>query len=135
MSSGSHKDQVLRFFDAISAGDEAVLGEMLAEDARWVIPRSAPEPFAGTHRGNDKIAGMMVNAVAETFEPGSQRFDVLLMVEDGDVVVAEANITARTPAGEVYDNFYVFIFEFEDGRVRELREHVDTVYAANFFAR
>ena len=135
MSGGSHKDQVLRFFDAISAGDEAVLGEMLAEDARWVIPRSAPEPFAGTHRGKRKIAGMMVNAVAEVFEAGSQRFDVLLMVEDGDVVVAEANITARTPAGEVYDNFYVFIFEFEDGRVRELREHVDTIYAANFFAR
>lgn len=135
MSGGSHKDRVLRFFDAISAGDEATLCEMLAEDARWVIPRSAPEPFAGTHRGNRKIAGMMVSSVAETFEPGSQSFDILLMVEDGDVVVAEANIKARTPSGEVYDNLYVFIFEFENERVRELREHVDTIYAANFFAR
>ena len=135
MSGGSHKDRVLRFFDSISAGDEAALCEMLTEDARWVIPRSAPEPFAGTHRGNRKIARMMVQSVAETFEPGSQQFDVLLMVEDGDVVVAEANIKARTPAGEVYDNFYVFIFEFENGRIRELREHVDTIYAANFFAR
>jgi len=57
------------------------------------------------------------------------------MLEEGAVVIAEANIKARTPAGDVYDNLYVFIFEFEDGRVRELREHVDTIYAANFFAR
>jgi len=135
MPGANHKEEVLRFFDAISAGDEATLIEMLAEDARWVIPRSAPEPFAGTHRGNRKIAGMMVQSVAETFAPGSQRFEILLMVEEGDVVVAEANIKARTPAGEVYDNFYVFIFEFENGKVGELREHVDTIYAANFFAR
>ena len=135
MSGSRYKDQVLRFFDAISGGDEATLCEMLAEDACWVIPKSAPEPFAGSHRGNRTIAGMMVNSVAQTFEPGSQSFDVLLMVEEGEVVVAEANIKARTPAGEVYDNFYVFIFEFENGKVRELREHVDTIYAANFFAR
>ena len=131
----SLKGQVHRFFAAISSGDEETLCEMLAEDATWVIPRSAPAPFGGTHRGNRKIAGMMVASVGETFEPGSQTFDVLLMLEEGDVVVAEANIKARTPAGDVYDNLYVFIFEFEDGRVRELREHVDTIYAANFFAR
>ena len=135
MPAGSHKDRVLRFFDAISSGDQETLCEMLAEDATWVIPRSAPAPFAGTHRGNRKIADMMVASVGETFEPGSQTFDVLLMLEEGDVVVAEANIKARPPAGDVYDNFYVFIFEFENGRVRELREHVDTIYAANFFAR
>ena len=131
----SLKGQVLRFFAAISSGDEETLCEMLAEDATWVIPRSAPAPFGGTHRGNRKIAGMMVASVGETFEPGSQTFDVLLMLEEGGVVIAEANIKARTPAGDIYDNLYVFIFEFEDGRVRELREHVDTIYAANFFAR
>ena len=135
MTAESHKDHVLRFFQAISGGDEKTLCEMLAEDARWVIPRSAPAPFGGTHQGNRKIAGMMVKSVAETFAPGSQTFDVLLMVEEEGVVVAEANIKARTPGGDVYDNFYVFIFEFENGRVRELREHVDTIYAANFFAR
>lgn len=135
MPTESLKDQVHRFFAAISSGDEETLCEMLAEDAAWVIPRSAPAPFGGTHRGNRKIAGMMVASVGETFEPGSQTFDVLLMLEEGDVVIAEANIKARTPAGDVYDNFYVFIFEFEDGKVRELREHVDTIYAANFFAR
>jgi ketosteroid isomerase-like protein len=135
MPAESLKDQVLRFFAAISSGDEETLCEMLAEDATWVIPRSAPAPFGGTHRGNRKIAGMMVASVRDTFVPGSQTFDVLLMLEEGDVVIAEANIKARTPAGDVYDNLYVFIFEFEDGRVRELREHVDTIYAANFFAR
>ena len=135
MPTESLKDQVHRFFAAISSGDEETLCEMLAEDATWVIPRSAPAPFGGTHRGNRKIAGMMVASVGETFEPGSQTFDVLLMLEEGGVVIAEANIKARTPAGDVYDNLYVFIFEFEDGRVRELREHVDTIYAANFFAR
>ena len=135
MPAESLKDQVLRFFAAISSGDEETLCEMLAEDATWVIPRSAPAPFGGTHRGNRKIAGMMVASVRDTFVPGSQTFDVLLMLEEGDVVIAEANIKARTPAGDVYDNFYVFIYEFENGKVRELREHVDTIYAANFFAR
>jgi ketosteroid isomerase-like protein len=135
MPDESNKERVLRFFDAICAGDGETLKAMLAPDARWVIPRSAPEPFAGTHVGNEKIAQMMVASVAQTFEPGSQTVDVLLMVAEGNAVVAETNIKARTPQGEEYDNFYAFIFEFEKGLVSELREHVDTAYAANFFAR
>ena len=135
MSSGSHKDQVLRFFDAISAGDEAVLGEMLAEDARWVIPRSAPEPYAGRHRGAERIAGMMVGSIDGTFVADSVDWRPGVMVGEGDLVMAEANLRATTPDGRTYDNHYVFVAEFDpaSGRIAELREHVDTRYAAGFF--
>ena len=48
---------------------------------------------------------------------------------------AEANLRAATPGGETYDNQYVFVAEFDssNGRIAELREHVDTKYAAGFF--
>ena len=48
---------------------------------------------------------------------------------------AEANLRAETPGGQRYDNHYVFVGEFdpETGHITELREHVDTKYAAAFF--
>ena len=47
--------------------------------------------------------------------------------------MGRTRLTATHLDGRQYDNRYVFVFEFLDGRIAELREHVDTVYAARFF--
>jgi ketosteroid isomerase-like protein len=43
-------------------------------------------------------------------------------------------MTAQRPNGAPdYDNDYVFVFELRGGRIAEIREHVDTRYAAKVF--
>ena len=122
------------FLAALEPRDRPALEALFAPDARWVIPRSAPEPYAGVHRGSARILDLMLGASEHAFAPGTHRIEERCLATEGDVVFAEVRMTARSPRGSDYENFYVFVFEFDGDRIRELREHVDTRYAASFFA-
>jgi len=128
------------YFEAIERGDRAALVRLFDPEVRWRVPKGAIAPYGGLHQGAQKIAEMMLGAVGTAFVPGTQKFDVGLMLAEGDVVIAETRMTARRPprAGKAeappdYDNAYVFVFEFAGGRLVEVREHVDTRYAAEAF--
>jgi ketosteroid isomerase-like protein len=130
-----NKQTLRALLAAIEVGDAERIESLFLPEAHWVIPRSAPEPYAGTHVGAKKIAEMMVGSIAQSFVAESVDWRPGLMVGEGDHVMAEANLRASTPGGEVYDNHYVFVAELDSasGRIAELREHVDTKYAAKFF--
>lgn len=130
-----NKTTLVGLLEAIEAGDRAAIEARFLPDARWVIPRGAPEAVAGTHVGAGKIAEMMVGSIDASFAPGSVDWRPGLIMAEGDAVMLEANLRARTGAGDLYDNHYCFVAEFDpaSGRIAELREHVDTSYAAGFF--
>src|SRR5262245_29030158 len=121
------------FFAALGRGDRQALAEICRDDMEWTVPKGAVAQ-AGTHVGAAEVFDRMLQSTSATFVAGSQRFDVLHEIAEGDVVMIEARFRAKGINGRDYDNAYVFVFEFEDGRVRRLREHVDTRYAAEFFA-
>lgn len=50
------------------------------------------------------------------------------------VQAVETALTAETPDKRSYRNSDTFFFEFEDDRIAEIRKHVDTRYAADFFS-
>ena len=125
---------VRAYFEAVAAGDEAGLVAIFTPDLRWRVPRGAIEPYAGLHESREKIVGMMLGAVGQAFVPGTQRTDVRLVLFGDDVACAETVMTAEAPDGRRYENDYTFFFEFRDGRIAEIREHVDTRQAALFFA-
>jgi ketosteroid isomerase-like protein len=52
---------------------------------------------------------------------------------DGDTVVAEVRLEATLAHGGHYDNDYCFVFELEDGRIRQVREYMDTQRGARWF--
>ncbi len=133
MSLEANKAIARAYLAATDRGDRAAMLERVTDDLVWIVPDSAPPPYAGRHEGGAHIVDMMLGAVAASFEAGTQHTEVRLMIGEGDVVVAETRMRARTPAGETYDNRYVFVYELREGRIREIREHVDTRYAASFF--
>lgn len=130
-----NKRSLLALLEAIEARDRKAIEAIFLPEGRWGIPQGAPEEVAGTHTGAAKIAEMMVGAIDSTFVGSSVDWRPGLIVGEGDVVMLEANLRATTSAGAVYDNHYVFVAEFDakSGRIEELREHVDTSYAAGFF--
>jgi len=134
MSLARRKRLARDFLAALERRDRAALESLLSPEARWVIPRSAPEPFAGVHQGRGRIIDLMLGASEQAFVPGTHRIEELRMAAEGDVVFAEVRMHAKSPRGPDYENFYVFVFEFEGDRIRELHEHVDTRHAASFFA-
>jgi ketosteroid isomerase-like protein len=134
VSNEQNKRLARRFFEAIDAGDPRELRTLLRDDVVWVVPRSAPAPYGGRHQGADRIVELMLGAVEGTFVPGTQAYEIRVMVAEDDHVLAETQLSARTPDGREYRNFYCFVFEMNDGRIAEIREHVDTIYAASFFS-
>jgi ketosteroid isomerase-like protein len=121
------------YFDAVCQADENRLRDLFADDIRWRIPKGAIEPFGGIHEGAEKVLEMMLGAVGESFVAGSQQFQISTALFGKDVACMETEMTARSPDGRNYRNDYTFFFEFRDGRISEIREHVDTRYAAGFF--
>ena len=123
------------YFDAVAQGDQSRLMRLFTTDLRWRVPKGAIEPYAGLHEGAEKIIDMMLGAVSRAFVAGSQKTEILNLVFGDDLAIAETEMRATSPEGQQYLNDYVFCFEFRDGRIAEIREHVDTRYAADFFAK
>ena len=122
------------YFDAVGKGDQGRLMRLFTTDLRWRVPKGAIKPYAGLHEGAEKIIDMMLGAVSGAFVAGSQKTEILNLVFGDDLAIAETEMRATSPEGQQYRNDYVFCFEFRDGHIAEIREHVDTRYAADFFA-
>ncbi len=122
------------YFAAVAKGDRKGLKLLFTPDLRWRVPKGAIEPYAGLHEGAEKVIDMMLGAVSGAFVAGSQRTEILKLVFGDDLAIAETEMRATSPDGQQYRNDYVFCFEFREGRIAEIREHVDTRYAADFFA-
>jgi ketosteroid isomerase-like protein len=122
-----------RSFDAVCAADAERLRDLFTHDLRWRVPKGAIEPFGGSHDGADRIIELMLGAVGGSFVDGSQKFRILTTLFGADIACVETEMTASTPDGREYRNGYTFFFEFREGRISEIREHVDTRYAAEFF--
>jgi ketosteroid isomerase-like protein len=134
MSVDTNKASVRAYFDAVGRGDRAALLALFRPDLRWSVPKGAIAPYGGMHHGAERIAEMMLGAVNAAFVAGTQRTAIGLLLAERDVVVAETRMTAKRPNGAPdYDNAYVFVFEFSGGKIAEIREHVDTRYAAQVF--
>ena len=52
---------------------------------------------------------------------------------DGDCVVVEHTGRNETPDGRRYDNNYCWVLRFEDGRIQEVREYMDTQLVTDTF--
>lgn len=133
-----NKARVRAYFDAIERGDREGLVALFHPEVRWRVPKGAIAPYGGMHHGAQKIADMMLGAVGTAFVPGTQRITIRLMLAEGDVVIAETRMTAKRPPRNGapvpdYDNDYVFVVELEGDTIVEIREHVDTSYAAGAF--
>lgn len=121
------------YFTAVCAGDAEGLRALLADDLRWRVPKGAIPPYGGVHEGAEAVIDMMLGAVGASFVDGSQRFEVRTTLIGEDVVCKETEMTAEGVDGRSYRNDYTFFFVFRDERIAEIREHVDTRYAAEFF--
>jgi ketosteroid isomerase-like protein len=121
------------FFRGITEADDVAMLSLLHPDAQWVVPKTAAPPYGGRHRGARTIVDMMLLAVKGAFLPRTAVHRMLMLMSDDERVVVETNMTALQASGRKYDNHYVFIFEFQDGLITEIREHVDTAYAVKFF--
>jgi len=126
MSAADNKRLVRRYFEAMRS-DSSGLPELLAEDVTWWAPSSSA--LGGLWAGRQAVLDRMASG-AGLYDSGHP-MDVTIeqMVAEDDWVSVQMTLEARTARGEPYRNHYHFAFRIEDRRIREVREHLDTLYA------
>jgi ketosteroid isomerase-like protein len=110
---------VRRGYEALSRGDLTTLTELLGDDVSWHTPGCSP--FAGDVVGRKAVFARLGRYLAET--GGTFRADLkrVLADEDGRVIGIHHNVAERV--GRRLDIYCCVVFELENGRIVDGREH------------
>ena len=129
MTTGNAKQVVRRYLDARLAGDLDTIRDSFSEDAVWRMYGDLP--IAGPWRGRDEIVDDFLTTVGtQLYQAGTQHFDFPTLIAEENTVALEWHVTAKTSAGADYDNHYCGIFTVHGNHITEVREYLDTAYAA-----
>ena len=113
---------VAAIFDEVAKGNGAPFWDACHDDVVW---RTIGEgSWSGEFRGKQTI-------VDEIFRPLNRALvervvSATRVIDGGDVVVVQARGKALTREGKRYDNDYVFVIEFRDGKIARYEEYCDT---------
>ena len=130
MGTAENKRLVGEWFERLGAGDPR-LPELLADDATWWVPPSSH--LAGTHAGKPAVLALLRAGVDHYSPKHPMQVEVERMIAEGDWVAVEFVLRAVTARGRDYANHYHFAFRARDGRIAEVREHLDTKAAHDAF--
>ena len=123
MSTEENVQIVKDFFEAMGAGDKQRLLALSAEDIEWIIP-GEDWPLAGTHRGHTELEAVLQKASKEielTY-PKPPEF-----VAQGDRVLVIGVATGTIKAtNKPFKDDWVFDITIHNGKVKRIREYIDT---------
>ncbi len=111
-------------FAALGRADSVAVGKLYADDFTLWSPGTLP--FSGTHSKAEALKAM--DMILSLF-PDGLRFTITAMTAEGERVAVEAESQGRHVSGQPYHNQYHFLLVIRDGRVRELKEYMDTKHA------
>ena len=123
----SSKEVVLAVLEAYGRGDFDTAIKHFAEDATLWIPGRLP--FSGTLAGKDAIYRENFLPSAQMSMPGSVSVEIGNVIAEGDRVAAEWVFNRTTLDGRTYRNVFFALFDIEDGKIKSMREYLDTQYA------
>ncbi len=122
-----NKDLVAKFIEAMRVSDVETLDAMTTDDFSWWI--AGKPDYLQTAGEHDKAFFIGFFGSGGDMFPNGADFAVTGMIAEADKVAAEAHMTATMAMGSVYDNLYHFVFEIADGRIKRMKEYMDTHHA------
>lgn len=131
MSIESNKELVLNTWKAFAKGDIKAAFANMSDEVSWLIPGALPN-LSGMRKGKSGILDFARQA-AKMF-PGGLASEIRRVYGDGETVVIEMTNRGKLFNGKDYENEYCFVFEVEAGKIRRVREYVDTQKVANLIA-
>src|SRR3954463_11607269 len=110
------------FFAAIGRGDSEALLALVTEDIEWIIP-GEDWPLAGTHRGHDRVTGLLETA-SRSIETSTEPRE---FVAQGDRVLVVGFAKGKIKAtNKTFRDDWVFAITVRNGKLTNIREYVDT---------
>ena len=120
---------VRRGYEAFNTADMATLTEIFAENASWHTPGQSS--IAGDYVGRDAVFGQFGRYGGETAGTFRAELRNVFAADDGRVIGFHHNSGERD--GKKLDVECCIVFELEDGRITDGREHFFDLYAWDDF--
>ena len=130
--SAANEQLVRSFFETLSGGDLERIAGFFDDDTTWTVC-AVDIAGAGTHQGR-AIVDEFLAPVRGWFRPGDPKVEVLSLVAGDRLVMIEGRGRGEFLDGTPYDNRYAFAFDVVEGRIKAIREYMDTGYAARIVA-
>ena len=128
MDNPTAKDVVLNAWKTFSTRDAGLIARLFTADAEWIAPARNATAVALDHTdhmiGPDAIARFISSEMHRLFSDIDITFRAVHA--DGDSVIVEERMRATLPGGNAYENDYCFVFVVEAGRIKQVREYMDT---------
>ncbi|SCY83776.1 MULTISPECIES: MBL fold metallo-hydrolase [unclassified Pseudomonas] len=125
-ATNANEQLVIDFFTTLSTGDLVKLGAFIDADTTWT-PMIENVPGAGTHTGK-AICEAFLAPVRGLFTDGDPKVLVDSVVSSGDKVMCETRGVGKLRDGRPYNNRYAWAFVICDGRIKVIREYMDSHY-------
>ena len=131
MSELENKKLMQDIFAELAKGNDGPFIEAMADEMKWMWMGSGP--WSKTFNGKNEVLGKLWSAVRETLKPP---YKVLAnnFIADGDYIAIEAVGQNSTPDGRIYQNKYCWVCKVVDGKIRELKEYMDTELVTRTFS-
>lgn len=122
----------MQFFETLSSGDLEKLRSYIDPETTWEPMISENLPGAGVHKG-DAIVDEFIGPVRGLFVAGDPKVEIHSMVSAEGKVMCETRATGALSDGRRYDNVYAWAFVIREGRIKEIREYMDSAYVVQLF--
>jgi ketosteroid isomerase-like protein len=135
--STTNQQLIREHFAAKDRLDRAALEAQFTADAKWWPPLSGAQRGLAERPivGGLTLAEMMATLSLKLYER-ERSWKIEFLVADENLGAAQVQLSTRlATSGEPYENVYVYFFRFEQGKIAELWEHLDTAYAFALFDR
>lgn len=122
-----NKQLVLHFWQYFSQGDTSGVARLMTDDATFTV--------IGRLGGFEGIGEKSIQDLVETMEwikevmPNGLVYSIKGMIAEGNKVAAEGESYGVTTNGKTYRGIYHFLFEIENGKIKAVRECLDTMHA------
>jgi ketosteroid isomerase-like protein len=116
-------------YEALSRGDLELLAELVAENISWHTPGGSA--LAGVVVGREAVFARLGRYVTETGGTFRAALERVLTDEDGRVIGIQHNVAERD--GKRLDVYSCIVFELENGRIVDGREHFYDLHAWDEF--
>lgn len=123
---------VLDLFASMSAKDRIAVAALLDAQIEWTL-MLVDSPAAGPHVGLQAVLQLVMDGPSAVFRHGDPQVHVRTIISCGDFVMAETEGRGERIDGRPYRNRYAWAIELSGGRIRKVREYMDTAYAGDFY--
>lgn len=127
MNAAQNKQILREAFDELAKGNGKPFVALMADDFCWTIPGTTK--WSKTYRGKQSVLGDLMKPLFARFA-GRYTNAAQRIVAEGDYVVVECRGSVTTKSGMPYANEYCYVIRMADGKMRELKEYLDTELVA-----